>query len=157
MKPKPFWLLNHFTVPLFIGALPFDTFVFKPRHNAAGSSRFWGEGRQSGALFAARPSRSAETRWSRDGYRSPDPQGVCQSEASIQRYRTCVYPTICRADRIRPCFGGFSQCLASRLTPSQRTRSSPFPNVDSFSREQTGTVAARAQWTDRLQGDPEPK
>ena len=118
-------------------------------------SRFWGEGRQSGALFAARPSRSAETRWSRDGYRSPDPQGVCQSEASIQRYRTCVYPTICRADRIRPCFGGFSQCLASRLTPSQRTRSSPFPNVDSFSREQTGTVAARAQWTDRLQGDPE--
>src|SRR5438067_5512544 len=76
MKPKPFWLLNHFTVPLFIGALPFDTFVFKPRHNAAGSSMFWGEGRRSGALFAARPSRSAETRSTINGYRTFDSQGV---------------------------------------------------------------------------------
>jgi hypothetical protein len=30
-------------------------------------SRFW-RGRQSGALFAARPSRSAETRWTTYGY-----------------------------------------------------------------------------------------
>jgi len=35
-ESEAFWLLNHFTVPLFMGALPFGTWVFKPRHNAAG-------------------------------------------------------------------------------------------------------------------------
>jgi hypothetical protein len=35
-EAEPFWLLNHFTVPLFMGALPFGTYVFGPRHNAAG-------------------------------------------------------------------------------------------------------------------------
>jgi hypothetical protein len=58
MKPKPFWLLNHFTVPVFMGA-PYAC-VLWPREDTAGLSRLWREGRQSGALFAARPSRSAE-------------------------------------------------------------------------------------------------
>src|SRR5438067_292349 len=43
MKPKPFWLLNHFTVPLFMGSSLFITCLFEPRHSAAVSSRFWGK------------------------------------------------------------------------------------------------------------------
>src|SRR6476469_6876823 len=42
MKPKPFWLLNHFTVPLFMGDLSkvrvqIDCALTQPAH-----SRFWG-------------------------------------------------------------------------------------------------------------------
>src|SRR6266566_9906098 len=62
MKPKPFRLSNHFTVPLFMGAFPVGTCGDRLRANAAGSFEILGECRQSGALFAARPSRSAETR-----------------------------------------------------------------------------------------------
>src|SRR6266478_6768643 len=62
MKPKPFRLSNHFTVPVFMGALPVGTCGYRLRANAAGSFEILGECRQSGALFAARPSRSAETR-----------------------------------------------------------------------------------------------
>src|SRR6266478_1491427 len=62
MKPKPFRLSNHFTVPLFMGALPLGTCADRLRADAAGSFEILGECRQSGALFAARPSRSAETR-----------------------------------------------------------------------------------------------
>src|SRR5947209_2046250 len=70
MKPKPFWLLNHFTVPLFMGVLPLGTCVMKPRRTQPVSSRFGGEARQSGALFAARPSRSAETRLVTNNHRN---------------------------------------------------------------------------------------
>src|SRR5258707_2782032 len=76
MKPKPFWLLNHFTVPLFMGALLLVRVCSRRAITQPVSSRFWGEGRQSGALFAARPSRSAETRSTINGYRTSDSQGV---------------------------------------------------------------------------------
>src|SRR5262249_53488341 len=45
-----------------MGALPVGTCGDRLRANAAGSFEILGECRQSGALFAARPSRSAETR-----------------------------------------------------------------------------------------------
>src|SRR6266536_1345932 len=63
MKPKPFWLLNHFTVPVVMGDRPLGTWIVEPRASAVGVVEVWREGRQSGALIAARPSRSAETRW----------------------------------------------------------------------------------------------
>src|SRR6266498_2558568 len=74
MKPKPFWLLNHFTVPLFMGVFLLIRACSSRAMTQPVSSRF-GEGRQSGALFAARPSRSAETRCTIHGYRTPQPQG----------------------------------------------------------------------------------
>src|SRR5271166_3282636 len=68
MKPKPFWLLNHFTVPVFMGAFPLGTCVFEPHYIATSLFEILGGGRQSGALFAARPSRfgrnSMNKRWS---------------------------------------------------------------------------------------------
>jgi hypothetical protein len=45
-----------------MGALPVGTCGDRLRANAAGLFEILGECRQSGALFAARPSRSAETR-----------------------------------------------------------------------------------------------
>src|SRR6266481_9739435 len=75
MKPKPFRLSNHFTVPLFMGAFPVGTCGDRLRANAAGSFEILGECRQSGALFAARPSRSAETRSTAHRASSVDAQG----------------------------------------------------------------------------------
>src|SRR5581483_738369 len=61
MKPKPFWPLNHLTVPLFMGALPFRLRVLLSRAQTQPVCfEFW-RNRQSGALFAARPIRSAES------------------------------------------------------------------------------------------------
>src|SRR5262249_59803621 len=48
MKPKPFWLLNHFTVPLVICVFCFQDEYKWPRASAAGSVSGFGEGRQQG-------------------------------------------------------------------------------------------------------------
>jgi hypothetical protein len=63
MKPKPFWPLNHFTVPCAMET-SFSTCLGRPRGCAAGLVvEIWEEDRQSDAKHAARPSRSAETRF----------------------------------------------------------------------------------------------
>jgi hypothetical protein len=50
MNPKPFWLLNHFTVPVVMGS----SFEIDKRltalKSAFGVVEIWREGRQSGAL-----------------------------------------------------------------------------------------------------------
>jgi hypothetical protein len=76
MKPKPFWPLNHFTVPCDMGALPSGAFVDGCARAQPVRFEIWGEGRQSGALFAARPSRSAESSNGRDMVLRRQKQGL---------------------------------------------------------------------------------
>src|SRR5262249_50323579 len=75
MNPNPFWLLNHFTVPCVISLL----FRYCACGAAPGgrlrSFRVLEEGRQSDALVAARPSRSAEARSRKCTPWGPVPQG----------------------------------------------------------------------------------
>src|SRR2546423_1756711 len=79
-------------------------------------------------------------------------KGNPRTEALIQRDPTSNYPALCVSKRIRPC----SVDSSSRsINPVVTNGSAPFPNADSFSAEQTGTVATRTEWTDGLEGDPE--
>src|SRR5215813_444376 len=75
MNPNPFWLLNHFTVLCVISLL----FRYCACGAAPGgrlrSVRVLEEGRQSDALVAARPSRSAEARSRKCTPWRPVPQG----------------------------------------------------------------------------------
>src|SRR5581483_9527160 len=63
MKPKPFWPLNHFTVPVDIEVLSLSKNTSMAARKRDRLVEIKDECRQTGALFAARPSRSAETRW----------------------------------------------------------------------------------------------
>jgi hypothetical protein len=61
MKPKPFWLLNHFTVPSII-TITSDRRVLTrmPFRASRGMFEFW-ENHQSDAERAARPNRSGRS------------------------------------------------------------------------------------------------
>src|SRR5258708_3582670 len=96
MKPKPFRLSNHFTVPLFMGALPVGTCGDRLRANAAGSFEILGECRQSGALFAARPSRSAETRSTAHRASSVDAQGPEANSIYRDQIGSATFCAFCR-------------------------------------------------------------
>src|SRR5260370_28014060 len=96
MKPKPFRLSNHFTVPLFMGALPVGTCGDRLRANAAGSFEILGECRQSGALFAARPSRSAETRSTAHRASLLDPQEHPSNSIYRGRIGSAAFFAFCR-------------------------------------------------------------
>jgi len=75
MKPKPFWTLNHFTVPCVISS----SFSYVCRQAARQRSRFvrvLEESRQSDAGCAARPSRSPKLDRSNVGYCGVDRKGV---------------------------------------------------------------------------------
>jgi hypothetical protein len=51
MKPKPFWPLNHFTVPLFMGDLSSDTSMVSRAQTQPVCFEILEESRQSGALL----------------------------------------------------------------------------------------------------------
>jgi hypothetical protein len=77
MKPKPFWLLNHFTVPCVIQLFPSGTCALRPRLKHIRFIRDLKESRQSDAVCAVRPSRSAQARLLQNGALGFTPQGAC--------------------------------------------------------------------------------